>query len=308
MSTETTHARVTGRPLLSERRSVSQRSQFFGLYAREVLRTFRNPWVLVITFVQPFMWLAFLRQQFQWGLAGPRAADLPHEQLYRVPAPRGPRHVDADRRDVRIDEYDPGQTVRIHEANLADADDEGDRLSVEGPRVDDPRARADPGDDCGSRRLRRDLRGEPAHVGGLDPRDLPPRPGHVVLLPRGAGLEHGLADARRDLELHHDAAHVRERCAPSPGELPLVDASDRERQSRVLLRFVGTRDRRVQHGGLVIPRIPGDLRDRDARCGNRDCEPLSEGRVTSPRLTRFETYGMPSRSGVSCGHAAPESW
>ena len=34
MSTETTHARVTGRPLLSERRSVSQRSQFTGLYAR----------------------------------------------------------------------------------------------------------------------------------------------------------------------------------------------------------------------------------------------------------------------------------
>src|SRR5205823_627819 len=40
MSTETTHARVTGRPLLSERRSVSQRSQFTGLYARELLRTF----------------------------------------------------------------------------------------------------------------------------------------------------------------------------------------------------------------------------------------------------------------------------
>src|SRR5213594_4178578 len=64
MSTETTHARVTGRPLLSERRSVSQRSQFTGLYARELLRTFRNPWVLVITFVQPFMWLAFFGSSF----------------------------------------------------------------------------------------------------------------------------------------------------------------------------------------------------------------------------------------------------
>src|SRR5438046_1152219 len=64
MSTETTHARVTSRPLRSERRSVSQRSQFTGLYARELLRTFRNPWVLVITFVQPFMWLAFFGSSF----------------------------------------------------------------------------------------------------------------------------------------------------------------------------------------------------------------------------------------------------
>src|SRR5439155_3116700 len=95
-----------------------------------------------------------LRQQFQWSLAGSRAADLPHEQLYRVPAPRGPRHVDADRRDVWIDEYDPGQTVRIHEANLADADHEGERLPVEGPRIDDPRARADPRDDRRGRPLR----------------------------------------------------------------------------------------------------------------------------------------------------------
>src|SRR5438876_9017704 len=88
-----------------------------------------------------------LRQQFQRRLSGPRATDLPHEQLYRVPAPRGPGDVDADRRDVRIYEHDPGKAIRIHEANPADADDEGDRLSVEGPRIDDPRARADPGDD-----------------------------------------------------------------------------------------------------------------------------------------------------------------
>src|SRR5437016_5161116 len=68
MSTETTHARVTGRPVLSERRSVSQRSQFAGLYARELLRTFRNPWVLVITFVQPFMWPAWVLGIFFLGL------------------------------------------------------------------------------------------------------------------------------------------------------------------------------------------------------------------------------------------------
>jgi len=38
---------------------IGQLSQFYGLYAREMLRTFRNPWVIVITLVQPFMWLAF---------------------------------------------------------------------------------------------------------------------------------------------------------------------------------------------------------------------------------------------------------
>jgi ABC-2 type transport system permease protein len=44
--------------------AVPQGSQFVGLYTREVLRTFRNPWVLVITVVQPFMWLAFFGSSF----------------------------------------------------------------------------------------------------------------------------------------------------------------------------------------------------------------------------------------------------
>ncbi len=39
-------------------------SQFSGLYLREILRTFRNPFVLVITIVQPFMWLAFFGSSF----------------------------------------------------------------------------------------------------------------------------------------------------------------------------------------------------------------------------------------------------
>ena len=38
---------------------IRQFSQFSGLYVREMLRTFRNPFVIVITLVQPFMWLAF---------------------------------------------------------------------------------------------------------------------------------------------------------------------------------------------------------------------------------------------------------
>ncbi len=40
------------------------RSQFWGLYVREILRTFRNPFVILITIVQPFMWLAFFGSSF----------------------------------------------------------------------------------------------------------------------------------------------------------------------------------------------------------------------------------------------------
>ncbi|MCI4369485.1 MAG: ABC transporter permease [Thermoplasmata archaeon] len=43
---------------------VPQGSQFYGLYARELIKTFRNPWVIVITVVQPFMWLAFFGSSF----------------------------------------------------------------------------------------------------------------------------------------------------------------------------------------------------------------------------------------------------
>jgi ABC-2 type transport system permease protein len=43
---------------------VGQLSQFVGLYGRELLKTFRNPFVIVITLVQPFMWLAFFGGMF----------------------------------------------------------------------------------------------------------------------------------------------------------------------------------------------------------------------------------------------------
>jgi len=43
---------------------IPQGSQFYGLYARELIKTFRNPLVLLITFVQPFMWLAFFGSSF----------------------------------------------------------------------------------------------------------------------------------------------------------------------------------------------------------------------------------------------------
>ena len=39
-------------------------SPFWGLYVREIVRTFRNPFVLLITVVQPFMWLAFFGSSF----------------------------------------------------------------------------------------------------------------------------------------------------------------------------------------------------------------------------------------------------
>ena len=40
------------------------KSQLWGLYVREVVRTFRNPFVVLITLVQPFMWLAFFGSSF----------------------------------------------------------------------------------------------------------------------------------------------------------------------------------------------------------------------------------------------------
>jgi ABC-2 type transport system permease protein len=43
---------------------IGQWSQFYGLYARELIKTFRNPFVVLITIVQPFMWLAFFGSSF----------------------------------------------------------------------------------------------------------------------------------------------------------------------------------------------------------------------------------------------------
>jgi len=40
------------------------KTQLWGLYAREVLRVFRNPFVVLITLVSPFMWLAFFGSSF----------------------------------------------------------------------------------------------------------------------------------------------------------------------------------------------------------------------------------------------------
>jgi ABC-2 type transport system permease protein len=71
MSGETEHVALfpheealAARPEAADVRRIHQGSQFVGLYSRELLRTFRNPWVLAITVIQPFMWLAFFGSSF----------------------------------------------------------------------------------------------------------------------------------------------------------------------------------------------------------------------------------------------------
>ena len=64
MSAETEQVTLPEVRLVPATKWVPQGTQFYGLYARELLRTFRNPWVLVITVVQPFMWLAFFGSSF----------------------------------------------------------------------------------------------------------------------------------------------------------------------------------------------------------------------------------------------------
>ena len=64
MSSETRFAAIRKTTEAPAGPALGQWSQFVGLYARELLRTFRNPWVLLITVVQPFMWLLFFGSSF----------------------------------------------------------------------------------------------------------------------------------------------------------------------------------------------------------------------------------------------------
>jgi ABC-2 type transport system permease protein len=72
----TVHGRKDGR--------IGQFSQFSGLYARELIKTFRNPWVIVITLVQPFMWLAFFG-----GMLSQVPSSYLDSQLLHAPAGTG---------------------------------------------------------------------------------------------------------------------------------------------------------------------------------------------------------------------------
>ncbi len=60
--------------------AVPQGRQFVGLYTREILKTFRNPFVLLITVVQPFMWLAFFGSSFS-GVPLPALDALLHTHI-----------------------------------------------------------------------------------------------------------------------------------------------------------------------------------------------------------------------------------
>ena len=70
MSTETIAAIPAVAGASTRSAWVPQGSQFFGLYARELIKTFRNPWVLVMTLVQPFMWLVFFGNVFSQSPSG----------------------------------------------------------------------------------------------------------------------------------------------------------------------------------------------------------------------------------------------
>jgi len=60
--------------------------QFYGLFAREMIKTFRNPWVIAMTLIQPFMWLAFF---------GGMMSQLPTAQLdqFLLRAPAGTSYL-----------------------------------------------------------------------------------------------------------------------------------------------------------------------------------------------------------------------
>src|SRR5207249_947438 len=153
-----------------------------------------------------------LREQLQRRLSGPRPADLPHEQLHRVPASGRPGDLDVDRGHVRIHEHDPGQALRIHEAHPADADDEIHRVPVEGPRIDEPRAHPDSRDDPGGGAVRRQLSARSDHVGRVVPRDLLPRPRDAR---RGNRCGESLPEGRVRADPHSRARALSDRLIPS---------------------------------------------------------------------------------------------
>jgi ABC-2 type transport system permease protein len=60
---------------------VGQLRQFYGLLTRELVKTFRNPWVIAFTLIQPFMWLAF----FGGMMSGLPTAELDSFLLHAPP-------------------------------------------------------------------------------------------------------------------------------------------------------------------------------------------------------------------------------
>ncbi|HYK92698.1 MAG TPA: ABC transporter permease [Thermoplasmata archaeon] len=80
MSGETALANLPATETAAHGSILGQGSQFVGLYARELLKTFRNPFVLAFTLIQPFMWLAFFGSSFS-GVPLPYLEVLLHAQI-----------------------------------------------------------------------------------------------------------------------------------------------------------------------------------------------------------------------------------
>ena len=42
-------------------------NQFIGLYVREIMNTFRNPAVIILSIVQPLLWIVFFGSSFAYA-------------------------------------------------------------------------------------------------------------------------------------------------------------------------------------------------------------------------------------------------
>ena len=80
MTAENVYANLPASRTLETPVSRGQGSQFMGLYLRELMKTFRNPFVLAFTLIQPFMWLAFFGSSFS-AVPLPALEVLLHAQI-----------------------------------------------------------------------------------------------------------------------------------------------------------------------------------------------------------------------------------
>ncbi len=252
-------------PVLGEG-AVGQWSQFSGLYTREILRTFRNPLVLLVTVAQPFMWLAFFGSSFSGAPSGLVRSLFGTSSYIAFLLPGvlstsmltigmfGAMSTIQDKRFGFMKRIllTPTSKATVFLAKALGATTRG---LVGIPIM--VGAAVLFGVQTG---------GRPPHVGRLGARTRLPWVWFFLLVPRRDRLEHRLADPGGDLELHHHASHVRERSPPSVSELSILDADDRCVQSGVLLGSARPRHRRVQDAGLDLSGGARDLR----RCDGRD--------------------------------------
>src|SRR5208283_3843457 len=154
-----------------------------------------------------------------------------------------------------------------------------DDLPVEGARGRDARPHSGPRHDRRRPRLRGLVPALSYRMGRLDRRTVPARVRVLEPLPRRHRPRYGLADAGGRRELHHHAAHVRERRAVPELLLPAVDAGDLEREPDHLLRGARPKLPPGNDRGLVEPRVPARLRVPHAGGRLLHLGPVAEGRV-----------------------------